>query len=75
MLRELRAEKGLTMDDFEVITPLTDAFTPEHFARAEAGGITGIITMPWMFYSGPDASLADKIDGMRRFRKDLGLDD
>lgn len=73
-LRELRAEKGLTMDGFEVLTPLTDAFTPDHFDRAEAGGITGIITMPWMFYAGPQASLAEKIDGMKRFRKDLGLD-
>lgn len=72
VLRELRAEKGLTMEGFEVITPMTDAFTPEHYSRAEAGGITGIITMPWMFYSGPDASLAEKIDGMRRFRNDVG---
>ena len=62
------------MDDFAVITPLTDAFTPEHYERAEAGGITGIITMPWMFYTGPQATLAEKIDGMRRFRKDLRLD-
>lgn len=73
-LRRLRAENGLGMDGFEVITPLTDAFTPEHYDRAQAGGITGIITMPWMFYAGPDASLTDKIDGMRRFRKDLALD-
>jgi hypothetical protein len=73
-LRELRAENGLTMDDFTVITPLTDAFTPEHYARAEAGGIQGIVTMPWMFYSGPGATLAEKIDGMKRFRKDLALD-
>ncbi|WNG85674.1 TIGR03619 family F420-dependent LLM class oxidoreductase [Mycobacterium sp. ITM-2016-00317] len=73
-LRRLRAENGLGMDGFEVITPLTDAFTPEHYDRAQAGGITGIITMPWMFYTGPDASLTDKIDGMRRFRKDLALD-
>lgn len=73
-LRELRAENGLTMDGFEVLTPLTDAFTPEHYDRAEAGGITGIITMPWMFYAGPQSSLAEKIDGMKRFRKDLGLD-
>ena len=51
----MRAEKGLSMDGFEVLTPLTDAFTPEHYERAEAGGITGIITMPWMFYTGPDA--------------------
>ena len=74
-VRQLRAEKGLGMDDFEVITPLTDAFLPEHFERAAAGGITGIITMPWMFYSGPDASLDQKIDGLRRFRKDLRFAD
>lgn len=73
-LRELRTENGLAMDGFDILTPLTDAFTPEHFERAEAGGITGIITMPWMFYAGPQASLAEKIDGMKRFRKDLGLD-
>ncbi|KUH84134.1 MULTISPECIES: TIGR03619 family F420-dependent LLM class oxidoreductase [unclassified Mycobacterium] len=73
-LRELRAENGLTMDDFTVITPLTDAFTPEHYERAEAGGIAGIVTMPWMFYAGPQATLPAKIDGMKRFRKDLGLD-
>lgn len=72
-LRELRAENELTMDNFAVLTPLVDAFTPEHYARAEAGGITGIITMPWMFYAGPTASLAEKIDGMRRFRADLAL--
>ena len=73
-LRELRAEIGLTMDDFTVISPLTDAFTPEHYARAEDGGIQGIITMPWMFYGGPSATLTEKIDGMKRFRKDLALD-
>ena len=73
-IREIRAEKDLSMDDFEVLTPLTDAFMPEHYARAEAGGIKGVITMPWMFHAGPDASLAEKIDGMKRFRKDLALD-
>jgi hypothetical protein len=73
-LRELRAEKGLTMDDFTVLTPLTDAFTIAHYQRAEDAGITGIITMPWMFYAGADATLAEKVDGMKRFRKDLALD-
>lgn len=74
VLRSLRAESGLSMDGFEVITPLTDAFTPEHYARAEAGGITGIVTMPWMFYGGPDATLEQKVDGMRRFRTDMALE-
>ncbi|WP_123028108.1 TIGR03619 family F420-dependent LLM class oxidoreductase [Mycolicibacterium stellerae] len=73
-VRELRAENGLSMAGFEVLTPLTDAFMPEHYERAEAAGITGIITMPWMFYAGPDATLDEKIDGMKRFRKDLALD-
>lgn len=73
-LREIRAEKGLSMEGFEVLTPLADAFLPEHYERAEAGGIKGVVTMPWMFYAGPDATLAEKIDGMKRFRKDLALD-
>ncbi|ABL03891.1 conserved hypothetical protein [Mycobacterium ulcerans Agy99] len=73
-LRELRAENGLPVDDFTILTPLTDAFTPADYQRAEDAGITGIITMPWMFYTGPDAGLDAKIDGMARFRKDLSLD-
>ena len=73
-LRELRIENGLSVDDFTILTPLTDAFTTADYRRAAEAGITGIITMPWMFYAGPDATLADKIDGMRRLRKDLGLD-
>lgn len=74
-LRRIRAENGSDMVGFEAITPLSDAFTPEQYARAEAGGVTGIITMPWMFYSGPAATLEQKIDGMRRFRSDMGLED
>lgn len=73
-IRDLRAEAGLDMTDFTVITPLVDAFTPEHYARAEAGGIDAILTMPWVFYCAPDAPTEAKIDGMRRFRADLGLD-
>ncbi|MDP9168472.1 MAG: TIGR03619 family F420-dependent LLM class oxidoreductase [Actinomycetota bacterium] len=73
-LRELRAEKGLTMDGFTILTPLTDAFTRPDYDRAEAAGITHILTMPWMFYTGADATTAEKIDGMKRFRKDVVLD-
>ncbi|MGH3532891.1 MAG: TIGR03619 family F420-dependent LLM class oxidoreductase [Mycobacterium sp.] len=74
-LRALRAENGLSMDDFTILTPLTDAFTNSDYRRAADAGITGILTMPWMFYAGPDATLAEKVDGMRRFRKDLALDE
>ena len=73
-IRELRAANGASMNDFTVLTPLTDAYLPEHYERAEAAGITGIVTMPWMFYSGPQCTRAEKIDGMSRFRKELRLD-
>lgn len=73
-LRELRTENGLGMDDFTILTPLTDAIAIADYQRAENAGITGILTMPWMFYTGPDATLAEKIDGMKKFRKDLALD-
>ena len=73
-IRQLRADKGLGMDDFTIITPLMDAFTVEHFARASEAGITAVLTMPWMFYHGPAATLDQKIDSMQRFRRDLGLD-
>jgi probable F420-dependent oxidoreductase len=73
-LRALRTENGLPLDDFTILTPLTDAFTIADYQRAADAGITGILTMPWMFYAGPDATMAEKVDGMRRFRKDLALD-
>ena len=68
----MRAAAGLGMDGFTVITTLTDAFTPAHFERARAAGIDAVLTMPWMFYAGPTASLAEKIDGLRRYREDFG---
>jgi probable F420-dependent oxidoreductase len=74
-LRELRAENGLGMHDFTILTPLTDALAIDDYRRAADAGITGILTMPWMFYTGPGATLDEKVDGMRRFRKDLALDE
>jgi probable F420-dependent oxidoreductase len=70
----MRAENGFSGDDFTILTPLTDAFRIADYDRAEQAGITHILTMPWMFYSGPDATLAEKVDGMKKFRKDLALD-
>jgi probable F420-dependent oxidoreductase len=57
--------------DFSVITALNDAFLPEHFERAEAGGVTDCWTMPWAYYHGLDASVDQKVDGMERFAKDV----
>lgn len=73
-IRELRSEAGKSMSDFTVLAALNDAITVEDYRRAEAGGVTHVLTMPWMFYTGPTATTAEKIRDMRRFRIDLELD-
>lgn len=69
-LREVRDEAGAT-GDFRVIVALTDALLPEQFARAEEGGVTDCMTMPWAYYTGLEATLEQKLDGMARFAEDV----
>jgi alkanesulfonate monooxygenase SsuD/methylene tetrahydromethanopterin reductase-like flavin-dependent oxidoreductase (luciferase family) len=69
-LAEIREEIGAT-GDFRFITALTDAFLPEQFAAAEAGGVTDVWTMPWAYYHGLDCALEQKVDGIQRFAQDV----
>lgn len=69
-IAEVRREAGAE-GDFAVITALSDAFLPEHFARAEAGGVTDCWTMPWAYYHGLDASLEQKLDSLEQFARDV----
>lgn len=73
-----RLERHLGHKPFSILAPLTDAVTQDQYDAAEAAGITHVLTMPWMFYFGPGASLEQKIDGMRRFLEEhhsAGVDD
>ena len=70
-LHEKRRAAGLPVDDYTVMVALNDAITPDDIARAEAGGVTHIMTQPWWFYDGPDATLDQKIDAMSRYREDF----
>ena len=54
-----------------MITALSDAFLPEHFLRAGELGVTDVMTMPWAYYHGLDASLEQKLDGMERFAEQI----
>ena len=63
-LQEIRDELGRE-GDFRFITALNDAFLPEHFAAAEAGGVTDVWTMPWAYYHGLDCTAEQKVDGIR----------
>jgi probable F420-dependent oxidoreductase len=69
-LAEVRREIGAD-GDFSVITALNDAFLPEHFARAEAGGVTDCWTMPWAYYHGLECTVEQKVDGLERFAKEV----
>ena len=69
-LAEIRDRNGAT-GDFRVITALTDAFLPDQFAAAEEAGVTDVWTMPWAYYHGLDATLEQKLDGVRRFAEDV----
>jgi probable F420-dependent oxidoreductase len=69
-LRELRAALGRDGDP-DVVVALNDALTANDFARAGVGGITDVMTMPWLYYSGFKATLEQKIEGMERFADDV----
>lgn len=56
---------------FEVIPALSDAVLPDDFVRARDGGVTEVMTVPWMYYSGRRASLEQKIEGLHRFHDDV----
>ena len=70
-LLELRASSDRADEPFEIVTALSDAFLPEHFAAARAAGITETWTMPWAYYAGLEATLEQKLDGMRRFAEEV----
>ena len=69
-LARMREEAG-NERDFRFITALTDAFLPEQFAAAEERGVTDVMTMPWAYYHGLEATLEQKLDGMERFAADV----
>ena len=41
------------------------------YRRLEDVGVTHLWTMPWLFYGGSGASLADKKVGFERFSEDV----
>ncbi len=68
---DYRTEYGATDRDFSMIVSLEDAFDVDGYRRAEEGGITDILTMPWAFYAGFTDDLQLKIDGIHRFAEDI----
>ncbi|MFC7496761.1 MULTISPECIES: TIGR03619 family F420-dependent LLM class oxidoreductase [unclassified Nocardioides] len=69
-LEDLRDEAGAD-GPFEVIPALSDALLPDDFIRARDGGVTEVMTAPWMYYFGRRAALEQKLEGLQRFRDDV----
>jgi probable F420-dependent oxidoreductase len=70
-LRALRADSSRAGEPFTVIASVTDAGNVPGYRRVEAVGVTHLLTMPWLFYTGASARLEDKIEGIRRFGGDV----
>ena len=54
-----------------MIAALNDAFDLDGYRRAEEAGVTHVMTQPWIFHGGPDATLEQKRDALRRFADDF----
>jgi probable F420-dependent oxidoreductase len=70
-LRRYREELGREDEPFAVIGSASDAFDVDGYRRMEEVGVTHLLTMPWVFYSGFTSDLGEKLDGIRRFADDV----
>jgi len=66
-----REEYGRADTPFSVMASASDAWDVEGYQRLYKGGVTHLLTMPWVFYHGEEATLEQKIDGIRRFADDI----
>jgi probable F420-dependent oxidoreductase len=70
-LDDERAKIGRADAPFAMIGSCIDAFDYDGYRRLEDVGVTHLLTMPWVFYSGMTSDLQAKIDGIHRFADDV----
>lgn len=56
---------------FDVMASANDAWDVEGYKRLHEGGVSHLLTMPWVFYHGETPTLEQKIDGIKRFSEDV----
>ncbi|MEY2452153.1 MAG: hypothetical protein QOD92_1727 [Acidimicrobiaceae bacterium] len=66
-----RAAIGRQDADFAMVGSCVDAFDYDSYRRLEEVGVTHLLTMPWVFYSGFTDVLQERIDGIKRFADDI----
>jgi probable F420-dependent oxidoreductase len=72
-IRRVRVHRqALGRDDaFDVMASASDAHDLAGYRRLGEGGVSHILTLPWVFYHGMTDDLEKKIDGLRRFGEDV----
>jgi probable F420-dependent oxidoreductase len=70
-LRRYRAELGRGDEPFAVVASSKDAASLDDYRRLADGGVTHLLTLPWVFYAGFTDDLHERIDGIRRFADDV----
>jgi probable F420-dependent oxidoreductase len=70
-IRGYRAEYGRSSEPLEIVAACSDTVDVDGFRRLEDAGVTQILTKPWVFYSGPDATLREKCEGLARYADDI----
>lgn len=68
---EHRATLGRSDEPFALVGSPNDAIDADGFRRAGEVGVTDVLTMPWVFYSGFTDVLDEKIEGIYRFADDV----
>jgi len=69
-VRRYRREIGRG-ENFDVMASARDAVDVDGYRRLELGGVTHVLTMPWVFYHGLTEDVAEKVDGIKRFSEDV----
>lgn len=72
-IETLRQEYGRGHLPFEYQAAATDAWNADGFKRLAEGGITDMITVPWVLHGAPlqGGDLQSRLDGLKRFADDI----
>jgi probable F420-dependent oxidoreductase len=69
-VRIYRRELGRS-ENFAVMASAKDATDVDGYRRLAEGGVTHVLTMPWVFYYGLTEDITKKIDGIKKFAEDV----